>query len=67
MVTGWNTCPVRTEHAGLPQPAEETALGTKIAACCYLQGCYQENRPRLFSEVQSKRKKELKKINVKSC
>lgn len=42
-------------------------MRTKIAACCYLQGCYQENRTRLFSEVQGRRKKELKKTNVKSC
>lgn len=42
-------------------------MRAEIAACCYLQGCYQENRPRLFTEVQGRRKKELKKTNVKSC
>lgn len=30
MVTGWNTCPVRTEDAEFLQPTEETALGREL-------------------------------------
>lgn len=52
-----------------PSACRRNSFGmrTKIAACCYLQACSQENRPRLFSELQGRRKKELKKTNVKSC
>lgn len=49
------------EDTGLFQPPEETALRWPNSSHSYLQGWCQENRARLFREVQGRRMKELKR------
>ena len=66
MVMGWNTCAGRRSWGLSASSAcrRDGFRGDLRAACCYLQGCHQENRTRLLSEVQGGRTRELKETNT---